>query len=294
MAEGRPAGTLYDLGYARYEGRRLGRANAVRTLVVFSLRSAFGLGRGERAKVVPGIVAALILIPVFLQVSVAAATGRGSLINYAGYLQFVGFFLAIFAASQAPELVVTDRQHGVLALYFARALRPADYAAAKLVAFVGALLVLTLGPALLLFLGKVFVSPTPWRAFVDGWTTLGPIVGGATLTACYVGVVALALSAYATRRGYGSAAVIAFFLLLPAASGIAQGIATGDARRYAVLGNPFLVIVGFTNWLFDVQARRRSFVARAALPGQLYLYVMLGTCVLAVAAFLWRYRRATT
>ncbi|MDQ6925357.1 MAG: hypothetical protein M3154_03880, partial [Candidatus Eremiobacteraeota bacterium] len=72
-------------------------------------------------------------------------------------------------------------------------------------------------------------------------------------------------------------------------------IATGDARRYAVLLNPFLVVTGFSNWLFDVQAemgRRRSQVTQAALPGQWYLYVLLGTCVLAIAALLWRYRRA--
>ena len=35
------AGTIYDIGYRNYEGARLGRGYAFRTLYVHSLRTAF-------------------------------------------------------------------------------------------------------------------------------------------------------------------------------------------------------------------------------------------------------------
>ena len=46
-------GVIHDLGYQHYDGPRLGRPAIVRALAWHSLRSAFGLGRGARAKIVP-------------------------------------------------------------------------------------------------------------------------------------------------------------------------------------------------------------------------------------------------
>ena len=57
------AGSIYDLGYRRYEGPRLGRAHAIRSLVVHSFRTTFGLGRGGRAKVAPIVFGALAILP---------------------------------------------------------------------------------------------------------------------------------------------------------------------------------------------------------------------------------------
>ena len=53
-------GSIYDLGYRRYEGPRLGRAHAVRSLFAHSLRSSYGIGRGGRAKIAP--IALLVLV----------------------------------------------------------------------------------------------------------------------------------------------------------------------------------------------------------------------------------------
>ena len=52
---GAAAGVIHDLGYRRYDGPRLGRAQMVRALVWHSFRSAFGFGRGAKAKIVPVI-----------------------------------------------------------------------------------------------------------------------------------------------------------------------------------------------------------------------------------------------
>lgn len=291
MAEARTAGAIYDLGYQKYDGQRLGRGNAIRTLIGYSFRTTFGLGRGERAKAIPAIAFALIFIPVIIQIAIAAASGRRDMVDYTQFVQFIAPLIALFAASQAPELVVMDRHYGVLPLYLARALRPADYVLARFAAFTAALLVLTLLPELLLFAGSILVSDTPWRALVEDRGRVLPIVASTTLIAAWVAAVALALASLAAKRAYGSAAVIAFFLVLPAVAGIAQNIVSGDARRYTVLGNPLVTMVGYSNWLFEVQARRGSMLGRAALPGEYYFYVMTATLVLAIALLLVRYRR---
>ena len=166
MAEIQTAGAIYDLGYQRYSGVRHGRGYAFRTLLLFSFRSAFGLGRGERAKLLPVVVAGIVYLPAIIQIGLASASNMTQVLNYADNLEFTGFLLALFAAAQAPELIVTDRQQGMLSLYLSRPLRGVDYALAKLAALTGAMLVLTLGPQLVLFLGRVFLSDKPWPTFV--------------------------------------------------------------------------------------------------------------------------------
>ena len=294
MAEARTAGAIYDLGYQRYAGQRLGRGYAFRTLLAFSFRTAFGLGRGEKAKFLPVIAGALVYLPAMIQVGVASVAGMTQFIHYADHLEFTAFLLALFAAGQAPELIVTDRQQGVLALYLSRPLRGLDYALAKLVALSGGMLVLTLGPQLVLFLGKIFISPKPWPAFQAEWTKLFPILGGSLLVSIAFAAVGLALSSFANRKGYATASVIAFFLLSGAIAEMVRNIGFGGMERYAVLGNPALLISGFAGWLFEIEARRRSAVGQAALPGYLYLDVLLVVTFIAVAILLRRYRRSAS
>ena len=57
-----PGGSIYDLGYQGYTGPRLGRAYAIRALFAHTLRSAYGIGRGGRAKIIPIGLAALPLL----------------------------------------------------------------------------------------------------------------------------------------------------------------------------------------------------------------------------------------
>ena len=300
----RAAGTIYDLGYQHYNGERLGRANAIRTLMAYSFKAAFGAGRGGKAQAIPFLVLLFVFMPVFVMVAIASATGNANAISYAQYLPSVTFFLALFTAAQSPEVIVADRQYGVLSLYLSRSLSNIDYISAKLIAFTGALLVLTLGPQLTLFAGKVLISAAPWQTFTASYTDLGPIIGGTTLAACYMSFIGIAIAAFSARRAFASAGVIGFFVLMPALAGVARQLTpSDDGKRYAILGNPFLVISGFANWLWDVQIKARAVpnqfgaranaraLLRADLPGHYYLYVMLGTCILGLALLLLRYRR---
>lgn len=291
MAEARAAGTIYDLGYQRYGGRRLGRNNAIANLMRFSFRAAFGLGRGPKAKMIPMAVTAIVFLPAIVQVAVASAVGRPEVVNYVGQLNFTAFLLALFVAVQAPELVVTDKQQGVLSLYLSRPLTASDYAMSKMFALVGAMLVITLGPQLFMFLGKVGLSATPWAMLKTEYKQLAPIIGGTLMTSIFVAAIGLSLSSLASKRANGTAAIIAVFLILPAGAALVRSIATGNVRRFAPLANPILVITGFASWLFDVQAQRRSPITRLDVPPETYLYLMIAVTIAGVALLVWRYRR---
>ena len=73
--------------------------------------------------------------------------------------------LGLFCAAQAPELFGRDQRHGILSLYFSRALRRTDYALARILGFVAALVVLLLLPQVVLFLGRVLLSPDVVEGF---------------------------------------------------------------------------------------------------------------------------------
>jgi len=300
----RAAGTIYDLGYQHYDGPRYGRFHVIRTLASYSFAAAFGRGRGSRAQMLPAVITVLVFLPAVIQVGMASALGNPAVITYPAYMSMVMFFLALFAAAQSPEVIVADRQYGVLSLYLSRSLHKMDYVIAKIIAFTGAMLVLTLTPQLMLFVGKVFVSADPWGTFTSTWKDLGPIFGGTFLAACYMSFVGLALASFAARRAYASATVMGFFVLSPAVASIVRiMIQTEENRRYTALGNPFFVMTGFANWLWDVQKNikdvpnqfgARGFarsVARAQLPGHDYLWVILGSCAVALVLLALRYRK---
>ena len=291
MAETRAAGTIYDLGYQTYGGTRLGRDHAISNLMKYSFKAAFGMGRGPRAKILPIFVLAIVFLPAIVQVGVASATNQPNFVNFAGFLQFTAFSIALFAAAQAPELIVTDKQQGVLALYLSRPITARDYALSKFFALTGAMLVLTLGPQIFMFLGKVFLSATPLDMLKSEYPKLGPIFGGTMMTSLFVAAISLAVASLAARRAYATAAVIAVFMLLPAATEIVRTLTIGPVRKYARLGNPIVILTGFTNWLFDVQANKRSVVSRLDLPGQAYLYMMMVVIVLGAGFLVMRYRR---
>src|ERR1035437_7455856 len=228
-----------------------------------------------KARIVPLIVSVLVFLPAIVQIGMASAFGQPQLISYAQYLPSVMFFLALFTAAQAPEVIVTDRQYGVLSL--SRSLSVYDYIAAKLLAFTGALFVLTFGPQLVLFTGKIMISVEPWTTFTNTYKDLWPIAGGTFIAACYMAFIGLALAAFSARRAYASAAVIAFFVLMPALRGIANVIIQNpDDRRYTILTNPFLVITGFSNWLWDIQASAQVAPRRFGAPAAARALVQAG------------------
>ncbi len=130
-------GVIHDIGYRSYAGTRLGRAAIVRALTWYSLRAAFGVGRGIKAKIIPILAFVLMCLPAVINAAIVAlSSDHTRQFSYDTYVPGLRILvLLLFIAAQAPELVSRDLRSHILPLYFARPIRRIDYPVAKLAAF---------------------------------------------------------------------------------------------------------------------------------------------------------------
>ena len=239
------AGVIHDLGYQRYEGPRLGRWYAARSLYVHGVRTAFGLGRSAKAKVFPWITVGLIGLIAAVLTAVRSDT---PIVTYVEFPEMSSILLLLFGAMVAPELVSRDLRSGVLSLYFSRPLRPSDYALAKLAALVTALFLPVAGALVLMFLGGAFTSETVgqvWDEFVDLLPALA-YTGGYAVT---LGTISLLIASLSGRRAVAAACVVAAFLVTTPVVGVLH--AGGEtAGQLAGLASPMTLLGGVGDWLF--------------------------------------------
>jgi ABC-2 type transport system permease protein len=260
-------GVIHNIGYRRYDAARLGRAAIFRALVWHSLRSAFGLGRGAKAKVFPVLLFVLMCLPAVVNaVFLATHPGGTALISYDDYIPSIRTVaMLIFVALEAPNLVSSDLRNHTLPLYFARPIHRIDYPLAKLVAFVLALLAMIEIPLLILYLGtvsQVHGAHAVWAQTLQ----LGPGLLYGAAWAVLLASISLLLAAATGQRVYAICAVgipLFFTWILanvvmnvgaqsfgPAAPGQPSAVAS-----LAGLINPFTLLGGVMRWL---QAPHRS------------------------------------
>jgi ABC-2 type transport system permease protein len=230
-------GVIHDIGYRRYTGRRLGRAQIIRALYGHSLRSAFGLGRGAKAKIVPVIAFVVICLPAIAN-AVAVANGNARIVPYDTYaFQLRVIVMIIFVAAQAPELVSRDLRSHVLPLYFCRPLRRLDYPVAKLAAFITACLLIIEIPLLLLYVGTIAQlhgGSAIWsqtRALIPGL-----LVG--LMWAVLLAAIGLALASLSGRRAYATGAIAIYFFLTWILAGILIAVTQRNVVRAVVVRPP--------------------------------------------------------
>ncbi len=254
-------GSIYDIGYRKYDGPRLGRAHAVRSLFLHSLRSSFGIGRGGRAKIAPLTLGFLACIPaiaiIAAQALVRQLPGGGQLedqlpIRYDSYASTISLFIILFCAAQAPDLFGRDQRHSLLSLYFSRALRREDYALARIGGFVLAIFLLQMLPFVLLVLGQVLLATDIVKGAADDLPEMAAAVVQTLLTAGLLGGISMAISAFTPRRAYAVAGIIAVFMIPGIVAGIVIGLGAMDMGPWLSLLSPTSILEGTNAFLFGV------------------------------------------
>lgn len=260
-------GVIHDIGYQGYDGPRLHRRAIALALTWHSLRSAFGFGRGAKAKIVPVLTFVIMCAPAVVN-AVAMALGR-SHARIVPYDTYVGtlrvLVMLVFIAAQAPELVSRDLRSGVLPLYFARPIRRRDYPLAKYAAFTLACLAMIDIPVLLLYAGTIMQV----HGGAAVWAQTRQLVPGLLVGLMWAVVLAgvgLALASVSGRRAFSTGAVAIFLFMTwtlttvlttiakttgPHGSGAHLSSAAGVTTAAHLFGliSPFTVVDGVRQWL---------------------------------------------
>lgn len=241
-------GVIHDIGYQRYTGPRLGRAYGVRSLYTHSLRTAFGLGRGLKAKLFPWAVVAIVTLAATFIAALESQSGE-QLSTYPEFVDAMGFVVMLLLASVGPELLTRDLRARVLVLYFARPVRRDDYVLAKYAALVSAVFLLLGGPQVIMFLGDAF-SVDGVGEFRDAVFAL---LGGwlyTLLFALVMSAVTLMIASFTSRRAFAAGGIVAVFMMTIPVGG-ALSVLSGTPGNLAGLVNPAWVVAGVGAWLSD-------------------------------------------
>ncbi|MGW0187310.1 ABC transporter permease [Streptomyces sp. NPDC003362] len=283
---------IHNIGYRGYDGPRLGRAYARRSLYSQSLRGAYGLGRSAKSKVLPMLLFVVMCLPAGIMVAVAVATKADDLpVDYTRYAILMQAVISLYVASQAPQSVSRDLRFKTVPLYFSRPMETADYVRAKYAALASALFLLTAAPLLVLYIGALlakldFADQT--KGFAQG------LVSVALLSLLFAGI-GLVIAAVTPRRGFGIAAVIAVLTIAYGAVTTLQAIAfeqdTTDAIAWIGLFSPITLIEGVQSAFLGATSTFPGNVGPGDGQGAVYVLVSLGLIAGCYGLLMRRYRK---
>jgi ABC-2 type transport system permease protein len=284
-AGAQPAGVIHDIGYRGYDGPRLGRAYAMESLFTQSLRGAWGIGRGAKAKLVPFGMLALVLLPALVWSAVGNQLNR-RLVEYVDFPITLQMPIIIFLAAQSVELLSRDLRFTVLPLYFSRPLRRDDYVWAKLAAMSAALAMLMIAPIVLAYLVAAFDGNNDTTVWDETTAAFGGVLTS-PLHAVVLAALALVIAAFAAKRVYTIGAIVALFLISSVVSGIVEGLSENENSELAGLLTPFRLLAGTFAWLRG----RQTELSQTGGSGWLYGLTTAALLTLCVGLLLARYRR---
>ncbi|MET7937050.1 ABC transporter permease [Streptomyces sp. NPDC005322] len=286
------ADVIHNIGYRHYEGPRLGRAYARRSLFSQSLRGAYGLGRSAKSKIAPMLMLAVMCLPAAIIVAVGVATNATRLpVEYTRYAIMLQAVIGLYTAAQAPQSVSRDLRFKTIPLYFSRPIETVDYVVAKFAAMASALFFLTATPLLILYVGALlakldFADQT--KGFAQG------LVSVALLSLLFAGL-SLVIAAATPRRGFGVAAVIAVLTISYGAVSTIQAIAyeqgTTGAVSWIGLFSPITLIDGVQTAFLGATSAFPGNYGPDTGTGLVYLLVLLGLIAGSYGLLMRRYRK---
>ncbi|MGP3634752.1 ABC transporter permease [Streptomyces sp. 24-1644] len=284
---------IHNIGYRSYDGPRLGRAYARRSLFSQSLRGSFGLGRSAKSKVLPMLLCGVMCLVALIIVAVAIATPNMTKlpIKYTAFAIYLQAVIGLFIAAQAPQSVSRDLRFKSIPLYFSRPIERGDYVVAKYAAMASALFILTAAPLVILYAGSLlakFDFAAQTKGFGQG------LVSVALLSVLFAGL-GLVMAALTPRRGFGVAAVIAVLTITYGAVSTVQAIAweTGSSGAVPWLGlfSPITLIDGVQTAFLGATSAFPGGEGPGAGAGVAYLIVVLALVAGSYAVLMRRYRK---
>ncbi|MFF7134715.1 ABC transporter permease [Streptomyces sp. NPDC008196] len=283
---------IHNIGYRTYDGPRLGRSYATRSLYSQSLRGAYGLGRSVKSKVLPMLLFVVMCVPAAIMVAVAVATKANDLpVDYTRYAIIMQAVISLYVASQAPQSVSRDLRFKTVPLYFSRPIETADYVRAKYAALASAMFVLTAAPLIVLYVGALlakldFTDQT--KGFAQG------LVSVALLSLLFAGI-GLVIASVTPRRGFGIAAVIAVMTISYGAVSTLQAIADAQGSSSAIpwmgLFSPVTLIDGLQSAFLGASSAFPGAVGPSNGEGVVYVLAVLGLIAACYGLLLRRYKK---
>ncbi len=250
-------GVVYDLGYKPYEGQRLGRSGAIRAMIKDGLRRTFGIRRKARKKIYPWGLVVLAFLPAIVFVGLAfalssfAPDAESPFGGHAQYISLVGTVIILFVASAAPNLLIPDREEGVLAVYSSRPMTASDYILGRTGALAAVAAAFFFLPNLIMYIGFAALDADGLAAsLIDNLDDLVKVL--LTMLAYVVGygAPALLVSTYAKRTGPAAGTYLAIVFITPLFAEMFRALDITGARYgtlISVLQHPEVV----RNWVFD-------------------------------------------
>jgi ABC-2 type transport system permease protein len=293
-------GSIYDLGYRGYDGPRLGRRHAIRALFLHTLKVAYGIGRGGRAKIAPVVLGGFAVIPAIVGVGITALARQmgqagefaedANPINHATYFGLITVFVMLFCAIQTPETVGRDQRHSLLSLYFSRALRREDYALARLGGVVVGLFIFVMLPQVIIFGGRVLAATDVGAELGKELALVPPTIAQAVILSTMLGALSTVVSAFTPRRLYATIGIVVLLSVTPLITALLLELGTDTLARVLILASPADVLEATNAFLFG-EPSGSDVVRFADLDGIVYLAAAAVITVGCSGIFVRRFQR---
>ena len=293
-------GTVFDTGYQPYTGVREGRNRSRIAVFKDGVRTALGLGRGGRAKILPWFFIAILAVIGLIFAIIAGAADRlagpgtadrMNLPSHSDYNGIASIIMFVFAALVGPELLCRDRRDGVISLYLVRPLTGSDYVASRWVAFLTVMTAAAWLPQIILFLGLSMGDPQPMEYLSRHWLDVPRFLAAGLAMGAYATTLALLTASFTSRRAYASVFLVGLFLITaPFTIGLASEIG-GDAGRWISMFNLTNVPVHVNDVIFGEISEVTSEAPARELPAQVLVGWYFAWILGAGGLLWWRYRR---
>jgi ABC-2 type transport system permease protein len=284
------AAHIFEQGYRSYDGPRLGVRASIRSLAVHSALRALGLRRTFWAKLLPIATVLIAYLPAAIFVGIAAiipdqiTNTVDAIPRYSDYFGTISAAILLFVSVVGPEVLCSDRKNGMLGMYLASPLTRETYLLAKVLAVLPVLALVTVGPQVLLLVGRTLVDAGP-DSFPGFLALLVRAIGSGLVVCAVYTAISLAAASLTDRRAVATAAVILGLLV---SSGVTTSLVqNADADRRLLLLNLSLVPYELVHRIYGEVGNEPS-LQTSALVASVIAWVAA-----AAAVVVWRYRKLT-